>query len=413
MRNHTLCPLVCLLGLTLCITARADVIRLRTGGQLRGTSTRQGEIVRIESELGTVIELDASLVHFVTRQTEEEAQFDRRYAAVPRTAPALWALAQWCRANRLRTERTWVLQEVLQQDADHADARRALGYILDDSGTWTKREQTMSRRGYVRHRARFVTRQERDSIATTRADRTAEAHWTRQLGVLSQALRRGDNRGLTEIREIRDPLAVAALAAWLRDLPDSEVRLAYVRTLARIRHKVVLPPLIEQGVADSDPEIRREVAQIIPPESRSDAVRLASEYLQAADNETVRRAAELLGRMGDPDAVPALIDALITLHDYGVRPSADPEVRQRAVDLMNVEALTPEQVVTVMQAGVTPRGGALVTSPEANGRLLALYAHRNPAVLQALRRITGEDFGFDRWTWRLWVKSVPPAAASP
>ena len=206
---------------------------------------------------------------------------------------------------------------------------------------------------------------------------------------------------------------MAALAAWLRDLPDSEVRLAYVRTLARIRHKVVLPPLIEQGVADSDPEIRREVAQIIPPESRSDAVRLASEYLQAADNETVRRAAELLGRMGDPDAVPALIDALITLHDYGVRPSADPEVRQRAVDLMNVEALTPEQVVTVMQAGVTPRGGALVTSPEANGRLLALYAHRNPAVLQALRRITGEDFGFDRWTWRLWVKSVPPAAASP
>ena len=51
-------------------------------------------------------------------------------------------LAEWARGAGLDEQAEHELRAVLRLDADHAGARRALGYVRHD-GTWVTREQRM------------------------------------------------------------------------------------------------------------------------------------------------------------------------------------------------------------------------------------------------------------------------------
>jgi hypothetical protein len=51
-------------------------------------------------------------------------------------------------------------------------------------------------------------------------------------------------------------------------------------------------------------------------------------------------------------------------------------------------------------------GGVIVNQPfqpQRTRTVTVRQSHQNPEVLEALKRITGENFGFNERTWKLWL----------
>jgi hypothetical protein len=394
-----------LLLLTAGPRAAADIVRLKTGGELRGSIRfADDQQINFVTLAGTTLSLPADVVHFSLRRSDLEEEYETRLAKLPNTVEAHLDLADWCKANRLRAQRQQQLRHVLTIDPNHEGVRKLLEYTRDGV-LWKTRDQILRERGLVRTRRKYITRQERDSIAETTAQKEQETAWSRQMARIAEGIRAGDPNAVEAIRQVRDPMAIAGLTAFFREASEPAVRDAYVFAIGQIEHPKALPPLIEQAVLDTVPQIRTNAAALITKERAEAATALLVRYLEVEDNQTVRNAADALGLLGHPKSLAPLIEALVTQHQYSTRPSAAAEVAARAADLLNRPDLNPAEIVVVMQAGLTPRRGVDATTDESNGRVQLVYPHRNANVLAALRRMTGQDFGYDQRTWRLWLRA--------
>ena len=238
----------------------------------------------------------------------------------------------------------------------------------------------MTARGFVRYRGMWRTVQEIELIE--RADRVnlAQKEWTIRLERLRKRLDdpRQAEAATEEIREIADPFAVPALAAALGKERMPRVRADYVEALSHIRGPEAMTVLVSMAVDHADPETRILAAERlvdIGPEMAAQAIAGA---LGGADNARINRAAEALGRLGSASAVGPLIGALETEH------------------MVVAGGGGPEGSTT---ATFTPSGGGLSMG---GGPKRQKTRVQNQRVLEALVKITGENFDWNTAAWRAW-----------
>src|SRR5688572_5766918 len=89
--------------------AAGDVVKLKSGGEVRGViveadpagSVGSGEAVTVETPSGGRITLPRADVEFVTARPRLVEEYEVKAKAAPDTVAGLWALAEWCRENRL------------------------------------------------------------------------------------------------------------------------------------------------------------------------------------------------------------------------------------------------------------------------------------------------------------------------
>jgi hypothetical protein len=246
----------------------------------------------------------------------------------------------------------------------------------------------MTARGFVRYRGMWRTVQEIELIE--RADRVnlAQKEWTIRLERLRKRLDdpRQAEAATEEIREIADPFAVPALAAALGKERMPRVRADYVEALSHIRGPEAMTTLVSAAVDHADPETRILAAERlvdIGPEMAAQAIAGA---LGGADNARINRAAEALGRLGSVSAVGPLIGALETEH------------------MVVAGGGGPEGSTT---ATFTPSGGGLSMG---GGPKRQKTRVQNQRVLEALVKITGENFDWNTAAWRAWQanRQMPP-----
>ena len=116
---------------------------------------------------------------------------------------------------------------------------------------------------------------------------------------------------------------------------------------------------------------------------------LAGPYVRALrsnDNVIVNRAAEALGLIGDRDAIGPLIGALVTKHKV-------------------MEGSGPADQHTYV---FTPTGGTAMNMGSSGAKLVTREVE-NAAVLAALSKLAGVNFGFDQAAWRDWLSSEAKA----
>jgi hypothetical protein len=241
-------------------------------------------------------------------------------------------------------------------------------------------QELMTARGFVRYRGMWRTVQEIELIE--RADRVnlAQKEWTIRLERLRKRLDdpRQAEAATEEIREIADPFAVPALAAALGKERMPRVRADYVEALSHIRGPEAMTTLVSVAVDHADPETRILAAERlvdIGPEMAAQAIAGA---LGGADNARINRAAEALGRLGSVSAVGPLIGALETEH------------------MVVAGGGGPEGSTT---ATFTPSGGGLSMG---GGPKRQKTRVQNQRVLEALVKITGENFDWNTAAWRAW-----------
>ena len=239
--------------------------------------------------------------------------------------------------------------------------------------------ESMAAMGLVRHDGAWRTPQEVELAARADHDAAARREWTKRLDRLRRDAARGHALAAEEIRGISDPHAVPALAAALTADADLRTRGLCVEALSRISSPDAFATLVATALDHADPETRiaavERLASLGPP--------LAAPPLVAAlaspDNARVNRAAEALGRLGEPAVAGALIGSLETKH-------------------------------VVVQGDGKPAGSTSVTFTPAGGGLSlgggpkpVPVMVRNARVLEALVALTGQNFAWDATAWRRWL----------
>ena len=410
--------------------AAADLVRLRSGGEVRGQlragHSRDPQLV-IDTLTGGVVVIDRSEVEFTSIRSREVEEYETRSKTVANTVEDRWSLAEWCRQNRLRTQRAEQLELLLLIDPDHVESHKALGHV-QYRGEWMTREAQMAQRGYVLHQGRYVTQQEYDQLAKSESERAAEREWFAKVRAwvrfASGANERQRQEGTTELQQITDPAAVPALVTHMAEHGDPGIRRLMVASLSNIPGVRPVKPLIVRSLQDADATIRDAALSALKPEQYAPAIAELIPALLHNDNQVVNRAGAALGRIGDRQVVPALIDALVTSHRYQVKVPVGPTVTvglapvgSKLADPNALSQYLPAEVEVALRTGQIPFGAVVLPAPGVPQEYRTYKVQvqlPNEQVLLALRKITGQNLGYDERGWKLWwtAEGQQGAAAS-
>ncbi|MCA9262437.1 MAG: HEAT repeat domain-containing protein [Planctomycetales bacterium] len=370
----------------------ADEFLLKNGGRVEGTwlnsqaDSPTQYLVRTDEGINIALAVDA--VQQVNQPSESERLYKRYLPSMKDTADDNWKMAVWCEKAQLADQRQLHLEAVLHFNENHEEARRALGYRLVD-GRWIRPDDLRREQGFVKDGANWRLPQDVQIEEKRKAAELAERQWHQQLKKLRSWLggRRHDD-ALAAIKQIDDPLAADALAEFVTREQDDDVRRLFIEALGRLRTGKATQALVETALRHSVEESRQLAIDQLENYAAKPAAVVFVQALGSKDNALVKRAAEGLQRLADPDVIPQLIDALVTVHRVPI--NAGQEGRLGA------------------SFGNTGAGGLSV-----GGK--AKYANRpvqNREVLEALLQVVEEpvNFQYNQQAWKDWYskKQLPP-----
>ncbi|MCK4342580.1 MAG: hypothetical protein KAY37_12750 [Phycisphaerae bacterium] len=394
--------------LTSAAAARADIFHLRSGGTVNGQLL---EIADEQYKIRTVVGIVHLPITSVERIEEAEspfAEYERRAREAADTPEEQTALAAWCEKQDLQAERRRHLRYAIELDPDYAPARQALGYERVDD-TWVDSRHLRDRQ--------HKTSSERGKRADHKAEKLAEAtrrQWYLHIRAVKQTFldsSRTDRmeEGRARIRRINDPLAIEPLTDLLGHgtIKDREL---LVEMLSGFDEDAATMNLTILALLDSSNTIRRRV--VVELVRRNDP-RVETQFWKAlhSDNNLIlARAAYALGQLNSKAVVPDLIDLL----------------RAQEMRWVEIPVRLYFQVMTnEFRINVRPRGNHSVSMPPTtiNGKpiigawyweLANVWRYRHVTVyrtevLEALRCITGQDFGFEREEWLNWYRDHIPS----
>lgn len=408
------------------VALRADVVKLTSGGEIRGVvkspvakprkdqPPNPDEVV-VESLTGSEIAVAREHVLFITKRPRAVEEYESLARQVTDTVEGHWQLAEWCRQHGLTEPRKEQLQRILDLDPEHKPAHYGLGHRRQGN-QWTTPEEAEAEllaAGYVRYKGRLITTVERDLAEAGVSRQREQNEWRPKirlwLGWLNgrDAPRRADAE--VKFRELRDPDAVPAIVDFLLGDANAEIRRLAVQTLAQIDGQAAIPALIRVALGDADQSLQTSAFGVLTAEQRAVAVPIIERALHDESNLIVRRAAILLGKCGVRQAIPALVDALATSHKIRVPQAPAYNVGfNRDGSAAGGNRVLPPDVEAALRAGQLPYGVVIDNSnvrPPPVKWVTVRVPLQNAEALEALRALSHKDFGYDKRAWRLWWQS--------
>lgn len=418
LSQFTSCGIRLFVTLFLCALTsdgRGDVIQLRNGGEIRGEidrqSVRDGGPLTITTLSGSeiVVERDA-FTQYAFRPVRIE-EFESRLRRIEPSVEAYWELVEWCAQQRMTPQRNECLERIIELNPNHAEARRLLDHV-EFKGEWMTREEMMRERGFVKYRNRYITEQELALIEKTQSEREQEREWQNRIrqwsGWLYGSHPARAEEALLSLQNLKEPAAITGLVNVFQNHPDKQGRQLLVQVLSQMDHTATIGPLAAQAVFDSDPEIRYLAANSIPERFHPTASERIALNLRHKDNAIVRRAAEALKVVGGEASIDDLIDALVTQHTVTVHVPVQEAftLNTNTGNLASAQPVIPPNVELMYRAGQLPYGYQVAQPPVVKTRAVKYQvAASNEEALVALQMLTGENFGFDERSWRIWFAS--------
>ena len=397
--------------------ARADLVKLANGGELRGRiirSTSNGsapaETLQLESLTGATVVVLKSETQFVSMRPLIVEEYESKARRVADTLDAQWELSEWCRANALSRQRGVHLLKVVEHDVNHEKAQVALGRVWHE-GEWVDREEMMAAQGYVKYKGRYVTTQELDVLQKTTVELEQEREWFQKIklwhGWIVGRHEERRQQGMVALQQVVEPQAAPAVIRYLCEDSHRDLRLMGAGLLSKLSGAKAVSGLVKLALFDVDPEVRYTALNAIGTDKFEQAQSAFLKELKNEYNSIVSRAAAALGRVGDERAIAPLIDALVTTHRYHV-PTNERQGQSysyRTDGSFGTNTNLPPDVEAAMRTGQLPQGAIVLnnTSPNIPKKtVLVKVDHWNQDVLASLQKITKRDFGYDERTWHLW-----------
>ena len=382
--------------------AASEALVLSGGGQIDGQlvdpAKRDAEQLTVRTPEGIRVTVERDQVAKLLRPSAAETEYRRVAPTYPDTVAGQWALAEWCKQQKLRNARQVHLKRVVELEPNHALARRALGYS-QHAGRWMTQADIMTERGYVQHNDQWLLPQEIEISDKKRKDSLAKKQWLATLKRWREWLNddRRAEEAAAKLRAINDPYAVKAIRQHLKTEPVVQVREWYVEALARIGTPDALQALVQMALNDPMDEVRLSAVDLLVEKKQPEVVAMFIQALKSKDNAIINRSAYALGQLGNVAAVPALVDSLVTQHKFVVT-TGSPGIST------TFGGQTPSGPPPGAGAGFpsTPQMGGFSTGQSST---LVVQQIRNPEVLDALVRMTRMNFEYDSVQWKAWLAS--------
>lgn len=378
---------------------QGDIFHLRGGGTVNGQllETRDGHY-HIRSVVG-IVRLPVEEVEQIEPAETPFAEYEQRLAAAPDTPAGQFELATWCEEQGLRAERRKHLERVLTLDPDHAAARQALGYVRVGD-LWVDGRRILERKPRVPDESD----QERDPERLARA---IQVQWYRHIRAVRDNLLNSSRssrveEGRSRIRKINDPLAILPLVEIL-STGGPDQRALLVEMLGAFTEDEATMNLALLALIDREASIRRAALSQLKRRGDPRVVAQYREALKTGNAPIIARAAQGLGELGALEAVPDLVEQLTERTNKWI------EVPVRRYIRVWQDRFTGATIVH--SSGPTPMAihnpsiglWQLLNVAETEWWYQPVTVYRTE-VLEALRKITGQDFGFEQDQWRHWYE---------
>jgi hypothetical protein len=362
--------------------AYADVIELRDGGIIVGKvlNPQDGQTVRIETEDGTILELDRKLTKIQASMDRELSYIDKAKARGD-SLEDHQALVEACISDGLQTLANAHRERIVELDPNDRQSWDHLKYFKDDaSGKWLRREVVMYRRGKVKgEKGRWYTWQEKalmdlDRKYTEQRVAAEKELQQRLRGLTGNAKQQSEAQAYFD--NLNNPLVITKLLKLFRE-DRSQDRSFYMRLLQQMPPRAVAPAMISIALDDADMTY----------------VNLALDYLENSD-EVVREMA-LASFSGQLKSKKKRERAA-----YCLNPIADERFISILIDsLLSTDLVVPASPPGALNAGVGRDGGVGFSS---GGQKPQQRVNQHKNVLAALTQLTNQNFGFDVQAWRVW-----------
>jgi len=376
-------------------TAAGDLIYLQSGVVDGEIIEEDEQTVKVQCKLGTLsisrehirsIEKGKSLID-VYRQKWVEVDHKDLKARIE--------LANWARKHGLDAEADLEFQQILRVDPANRHAHRALGYAKVGD-RWVPEEEAKIARGLVRFRGRWMQPQERERLKSL-----AERSGTRQrVEELFHKMRRAKpferDSYIQQLYEVKTPFAAHYIAKFIEDR-NAELREAATMALGRLKDPSVTPHLVEVAMDDPDIEVRRLAGKAMKLVGDLSAIKRIAPYLAHMDKHLRVRAARALGEIDDVRAVPELIEGLYVK----VRVVSRLDPFNRGVGAGTTVSSSGGKTITTVQPSTASKTGGSSTLLQKEPTDSSSF-EENQAALDALKKITGQDFDFSKKKWRTW-----------
>lgn len=383
-------------------SARADVFHLKSGGRVEGELLEQtARDYRLRTTLGTVT-VAADAVERVEAAPSPFREYEQRRAAAADTADDQTNVAKWCAEQGLAPERLRHLQRALELDPDHAAARAELGFVRVGE-LWVD-GRTLLPRDRAAGSADASDTQNQLADNPQKLAAAIQGTWRRRIygvrvGMLDSSLPQQVERGRQRIAEIKDPLAIIPLVQVLSE-GGPVCREILVEALARFPEDAATVNVAALALADPVADIRHRAVVELARRQDSRVTAQFRKALESGDEVLIRRAAEALGALRAAEAIPDLVNVL-----KGRRKMVVEVPAPRYFGALG-DAFAPAITwIGSMRAVVHPLVAVNnpVTWIELQRRYMQVTVFRTE-VLEALRQITGQDFGFDAVQWARWYE---------
>ncbi|MCA9177909.1 MAG: HEAT repeat domain-containing protein [Planctomycetales bacterium] len=364
---------------------QGDEFMLRSGGLVTGKLLNPDEkprrMFRIETSVGR-IDISADQVKEVRAPSEKLLQYRELLTRMPATADGNWKMSVWCQQSYLEDQRLVHLEKCIDLEPNHEEARRALGYTLHD-GEWALADVLNRRQGLIRHGHRWQLPAEVLLERAAEARELEEKQWTKQIRMwTSWHNSRKWAEGQRQLLAVRDPAAVPALSRMLEEENSEDLKRIAIRVLHAIGSEAGSLALINEVLKTKSPTVRSDCFDALRDMGRLRAIAAFTAKLKSPDNATVNLAAIGLGTLKAQEAVPELIDALITKH------------KER------IGSGSPGSISPTFSNG---GGGGLGGFSMGGGAKEVEVPKTNAGVRDALVALTGVNHRFDQEAWRQWL----------
>jgi hypothetical protein len=413
--------------------ARADRITLHQGQPLKGKlivdKNNPGQYLLI-GEVGKtpmVIRKDQ-----VVSVTPEKSPLDDYVVFLEKerpTAEAEYALGVWCDEHNLK-DLAWVHYDLaVKRDSTFSPAHRKLGHVLMN-GRWLNSEEVKEAQGLVKYQGRWMSPEERDRREALASKAAEGSSWSRRIKTLRDGYlspqRAKSEEAERRLLAIDEPAAIGPVLKILGEDPLPAVRAMASRVLSGIPGAEAANGLVGRFLIEEDEGVRQVTMNELARRDPSEIVPLLTRSLRSSHHQVVNRSAWGLGNLNAVSVVPKLIPVLVTVEQEVVMvdttpvstaPTAPPGYIQGGgigVSGRSIPIVTP-----TVGPGVAAYGASSVplnsfgTSPFSLGSggstgpvpKLVPIEYRNDEVLNALVKLTGQNFGYEMNTWKQWLAS--------
>jgi hypothetical protein len=420
---------IAVLGLLL-TTARADIIHLKRG-KVEGTivSKTDTEVV-VQTTVGKVT-LNASDIVSIERKSSPMEVYRQMAAKVgEKDDDGHFALGLWCSDQKLFGEAHKQFQAAVAIDPNHKSAREKLGFVLKD-GKWLTRSQAKEAEGFVRMGDGWVTPEQRDaalnkeaSVAWLRRLRAVVAKGPMSVDAVTARLGAclGDKAGEPGEGALR-----ALLAEMIKSAQDArrdrdregEARIALLDLLVGQKSSEALDLVRRAAIGDPNDGVRgvaiKRLAAQKAVENTAYFVGLLRDYTgpryrlqgdkrtRSIARRVLHRAAEALGVLGDPRAIPALAEAMFVRFYIAENADDTPPPMSLGFNSTRVGGMPM----------VTDARGNQFVAPVTEGTNWGLGPGDierdtedplffNDSAYNSLRKLSGQDFSHDKRAWLAW-----------